>query len=91
MPNLRNCPRCNRPSDPDHHGHLVFEAQVRCDHCQADDEGLMAGRDFQEWETWADRLCQAFTQVPVHLRRAPEYLPDPQKYWNGHPFLPAQA
>lgn len=86
-----NCPRCGILINPARHGDLVFDGQVWCDRCHSYDDGLMAVRGFEELETWADRLCRAFAQVPVRLRRDPEYLPNPQKYWNGATFLLAEA
>jgi hypothetical protein len=86
-----NCPRCGISIDPARHGDLVFDGQVWCDRCHRYDDRLMEKRSFPELETWAHRLCQAFAQAPVHLRRDPAYLPNPQKYWDGATFLLAEA
>jgi hypothetical protein len=86
-----NCPQCGIPIDPARHGDLVCDGQVWCDRCHRYDERLMEKRPFPELETWAQEICQAFGQAPVHLRRDPDYLPNPQKYWNGETFLLAEA
>ena len=86
-----NCPQCGIPLDPAHHGDLVFDGQVWCERCHRYDDRLMEARSFPELETWAQRFCQAFAQAPVHLRRDPEYLPNPHKYWDGETFLLAEA
>jgi hypothetical protein len=85
------CPGCGIPLDPARHGDLVFDGQVWCERCHAYDERLLEPRPFPELETWAQRLCQAFGQEAVHLRRDPAYLPNPHKYWNGATFLLAEA
>ncbi len=86
-----NCPKCDKTLEPDQHGRLIFDGQVWCDQCQRYDSRLLAMRPFQELETWAQRLCRAFGQEPVQLRRDPDYLPDPRKYWNGATFLLGEA
>jgi hypothetical protein len=86
-----NCPKCDKTLEPDQHGRLIFDGQVWCDQCHRYDTRLLAMRPFTELETWAQRLCRAFGQEPVHLRRDPDYLPDPRKYWNGTTFLLGEA
>jgi hypothetical protein len=86
-----NCPQCGITIDPARHGDLVFDGQVWCDRCHRYDDRLMEKRPFPELETWAQEICRAFGQEPVHLRCDPEYLPNPRKYWNGETFLLAEA
>ena len=86
-----NCPRCGILIDPAQHGDLVFDGQVWCQGCHHYDDRLLELRPFQELETWAQQICGAFGQEPVHLRRDPEYLPDPKKYWDGATFLLGEA
>ena len=86
-----NCPKCDRTLEPDRHDQLVFDGQVWCDRCHRYDERLLALRPFRDLETWAQRLCRAFGQEPVHLRHDPDYLPDPRKYWDGATFLLGEA
>jgi hypothetical protein len=86
-----NCPRCGIAIDPARHADLVCDGQVWCQNCHRYDERLLEKRSFPELETWAQQICQAFGQAPVHLRRDPDYLPNPQKYWNGETFLLAEA
>ena len=86
-----NCPKCDKTLEPDQHGRLIFDGLVWCDQCHGYDARLLARRPFKELETWAQRLCLAFGQGPVHLRRDPDYLPDPKKYWNGATFLLGEA
>lgn len=86
-----NCPQCGIAIDPARHADLVFDGQVWCDRCHRYDDRLMEKRPFPELETWALEICRAFGQEPVHLRRDPDYLPDPRKYWNGDTFLLAEA
>jgi len=86
-----NCPKCDKTLEPDRHGQLIFDGQVWCDQCHCYDARLLATRPFKELETWAQRLCRAFGQEPVYLRRDPDYLPDPRKYWNGATFLLGEA
>jgi hypothetical protein len=86
-----NCPKCGKALLPEEHGDLVCDGQVWCDRCHRYDDRLLAARPFSELETWARQICLAFGQAPVHLRRDPEYLPDPRKYYNGATFLLAEA
>jgi len=86
-----NCPRCGILIDPTQHGDLVFDGQVWCHGCHHYDNRLLELRPFPELETWAQKICGAFGQEPVHLRRDPEYLPDPRKYWHGTTFLLGEA
>jgi hypothetical protein len=86
-----NCPKCGKILEPDRHGQMVFDDQVWCDRCHRYDERLLELRPFRDLETWAQRLCQAFDQAPVHLRHDPDYLPDPRKYWSGGTFLLGEA
>jgi hypothetical protein len=86
-----NCPQCGITIDPARHGDLVFDGQVWCDRCHRYDDRLMEKRPFPELETWAQEICRAFGQEPVHLRHDPDYLPNPRKYWNGETFLLAEA
>jgi len=86
-----NCPKCNKTLELDQHGDLVFDGQVWCDRCHSYDERLLQARPFPELEAWAQQICQAFGQEPVQLRRDPDYLPNPRKYWNGDTFLLAEA
>jgi len=86
-----NCPGCGNLIDPVQHGDLVFDGQVWCNRCHQYDERLLEKRPFPELETWAPQICRAFGQEPVDLQRDPEYLPDPQKYWEGDTFLLAEA
>jgi hypothetical protein len=86
-----NCPQCGIPLDPTQHDHLVCDGQVWCDRCHHYDDRLLKARPFPEMETWAQQICRAFDQAPVHLRRDPDYLPNPAKYWDGATFLLAEA
>jgi hypothetical protein len=86
-----HCPKCGQNLDPVQHGDLVFDGQVWCDRCQRYDDRLLEIRPFQELETWAQRICLAFGQDPVQLQRDPDYLPNPNKYYNGATFLLAEA
>lgn len=86
-----NCPRCGILIDPVHHGDLVFDDQVWCQECHQYDDRLLEARPFPELESWAQKICVAFHQEPVHLQHDPAYLPDPAKYWNGNTFLLAEA
>jgi hypothetical protein len=86
-----NCPKCDRTLEPDRHGQLVFDGQVWCDRCHRYDDRLLELRPFRDLETWAQRICRAFGQEPVHLRHDPDYLPDPRKYWHGATFLLGEA
>jgi hypothetical protein len=86
-----NCPKCAKTLDPAEHGDLVFDGQIWCCRCQRYDDRLLAARPFPELETWAERLCRAFGQAPVQLRRDPDYLPNPHKYWDGTTFVLAEA
>jgi hypothetical protein len=86
-----NCPRCGIAIDPARHADLVFDGQVWCQNCHRYDDRLLEKRSFAELETWAQRLCLAFDQAPVHLQRDPDYLPDPKKYYDGATFLLAEA
>jgi hypothetical protein len=86
-----NCPECGITIDPARHGDLVFDGQVWCDRCHRYDDRLLERRPFPELETWAQQLCRAFAQAPVQLRRDPEYLPDPKKYYDGATFILAEA
>jgi len=86
-----NCPRCGIIIDLACHGDLIFDGQVWCHRCQRYDDRLLERRSFQDLETWAQRICQAFDQDPVHLRQDPDYLPDPRKYWHGPTFILGEA
>ncbi|MDD5642371.1 MAG: hypothetical protein PHX53_12025, partial [Syntrophales bacterium] len=86
-----NCPRCGILIDPVQHGDLVFDEQVWCQGCHQYDDRLLEARPFPELESWAQKICAAFEQEPVHLQRDPAYLPDPAKYWHGATFLLAEA
>ena len=86
-----NCPKCGKILEPDRHGQMVFDGQVWCDRCHRYDKRLLELRPFRDLETWAQRLCRAFAQDPVHLRHDPDYLPDPRKYWTGATFLLGEA
>jgi hypothetical protein len=86
-----NCPKCHQTLEPERHGDLVFDGQVWCDRCHCYDDRLLEKRSFPELETWAQRICRACGQEPVHLQRDPAYLPNPNKYWNGATFLLAEA
>ncbi len=86
-----NCPKCNQTLDLQRHGDLVFEGQVWCGICHSYDERLLELLPFAELESWAQKICEAFGQEPVPLRRDPDYLPNPRKYWNGDTFLLAEA
>jgi len=70
---------------------MVFDGQVWCDRCHRYDDRLLELRPFPDLETWAQKICRAFGQAPVHLTHDPEYLPDPRKYWDGSTFLLAEA
>lgn len=86
-----NCPSCGKTLEPAEHGELVFDGQIWCNCCQRYDDRLLEARPFPELETWSQRLCQAFDQEPVRLRRDPDYLPNPNKYWDGTAFVLAEA
>jgi len=86
-----NCPKCQQTLEPARHADLVFDGRVWCQNCHRYDDRLLEKRSFPELETWAQRLCQAFAQSPVLLRRDPDYLPDPKKYYDGATFLLAEA
>jgi hypothetical protein len=86
-----NCPQCGITIAPEHYGHLVFDGQVWCERCHRYDERLMEKRSFPELETWAQQICRAFGQEPVQLWRDQEYLPNPNKYWDGATFILAEA
>ncbi len=85
------CPRCALLLDPARHADLVFDGQVWCNRCHNYDERLLEGRSFSDLKAWAEQICQAFGQEPVHLDCDPAYLPDPRKYWQGGTFLLAEA
>ena len=86
-----NCPKCGKALEPDEHANLVCDGRVWCERCHRYDERLLAARPFQELETWARQICRAFSQDPVHLRHDQDYLPNPNKYWDGTTFLLAEA
>jgi hypothetical protein len=86
-----NCPGCGILIDPARHGDLVFDGQVWCQDCRHYDDRLMEVRPFPELENWAQRICEAFGQEPVHLQHDAAYLPNPAKYWHGATFLLAEA
>jgi hypothetical protein len=86
-----NCPHCGKALEPEKHGDLVCDGQVWCHCCHRYDERLLAARPIPELENWAEQLCAAFGQDPVRLRRDPEFLPNPEKYWDGATFLLAEA
>jgi len=86
-----NCPGCGIVLDPTRHGSLVCDGQVWCDRCQRYDGRLVELRPFPELETRAREICLAFNQAPVHLQHDPDYLPNPQKYYNGDTFVLAEA
>ena len=85
------CPQCGKILHPVNHGDLVCDGQIWCDGCRRYDDRLLQNRTFAELETWSRQLCRAFAQAPVELCRDPDYLPDPQKYYNGATFLLAEA
>jgi hypothetical protein len=85
------CPQCGKILDPTRHGDLVFDGQLWCATCHRYDDRLMELRPFPELETWTGKICRAFGQAPVTLEHDPDYLPNPDKYWNGSTFLLAEA
>jgi hypothetical protein len=91
MGKLMNCPQCGVILDPARYADLVFDGQVWCNRCHRYDDRLLEKRSFPELEAWAQRLCQAYGQDPVHLWRDQEYLPNPNKYWDGATFILAEA
>lgn len=86
-----NCPKCGKTLNPNRHGQMVCDGQVWCDLCHRYDERLLKILPFLDLEIWAQRLCRAFKQDPVHLRHDPDYLPDPRKYWKNGAFLLGEA
>jgi hypothetical protein len=86
-----NCPACGKTLNPDQHDRMVCDGQVWCHRCHQYDDRLLQKRSCLDLETWAQRLCQAFAQAPVRLRRDPDYLPDPRRYYDGATFVLAEA